>query len=74
MPLYDYKCLEGHVHTEWFPQQSDSLESTTCKTCAQVANKMIGIPSYVSGQPKKFTGQLRAKTVVDNATGRTFNV
>jgi hypothetical protein len=73
MPIYEYKCSDGHTASEWFPVAADATEDMTCKECLLRAVKIpFGLPAYVESQ-KKFTGGLRVKSFSDH-TGKIHRV
>ena len=43
MPIYDFKCSEGHVTEHRFPITSD-IRETECPECGQNARRMISAP------------------------------
>ena len=43
MALYDYQCINGHVHEHVFPM-SEKPDTTACPTCGKSARSIITAP------------------------------
>ena len=44
MPIYEFKCAEGHISEAQLPMSSETRERD-CPDCGAVANRMISAPS-----------------------------
>ena len=56
MPIYEFKCEEGHVSTR-LRSVENRMEPTTCKKCDKQANFIISKPSIaLDGTDPGFPG------------------
>jgi len=49
MPLYQYKCSEGHI-TDELRGIDKRNDPTTCKVCGEEAKRIISAPMVIMGE------------------------
>lgn len=47
MPLFDYRCGDGHVVEEYYPTASHAPEIKPCRTCGQHACRLMALPNML---------------------------
>ena len=43
MPLYDYRCINGHLDERFFHSSDSASDSLPCRICGIVANKCLSV-------------------------------
>jgi len=71
MPLYDYKCPDGHV-TEVLLRVNEIPKAMVCH-CGQLALKQIGMPALTPGRWGDQTGTYGVNGYYDKSLGATYS-
>lgn len=54
MPLFDYRCPQGHLTTDQFHPITESVSAIPCPQCTELARKVLSFPAIRKGLQPHF--------------------